>query len=135
MNGKKTSLDLSGFELPTNVQFQELISCCKVSGVVERRNGHAGTLKLLGPNGNSILFNLENHFDNLDWMAWDHYMNDDDYYEEKDTTLPKECHFWLCTNKHYSKGEISNHTEFGKELSLSDNFNDALDVRLVKRNS
>lgn len=131
--GKKSSVELSNMELPTKVQFQELISLCKVSGVVERRNGHAGTLKLLGPNGNSILFNLENHFSNLDWMAWDHYMDDDDYYEEKDTTLPKECYFWICTNNHYSKGEISNNTEFGKEISLEEDFKDVLEVRLVKQ--
>lgn len=132
LSGKKSSGKLSDMELPTSSQFQELISCCKVDSVVERRDGRAGTLKLVGPNGNFILFNIENHFSDLEWMAWNHYDGDADYLEEMDSPLPKECSFWICTHGNFSRGEISNKKEFGRCVVLNYDFNEALEVRLVK---
>lgn len=125
---------LAGLKLPSESLFQELIQNCKVGGVIERRGGHAGTLKLVGPNGNFILFNIENHFDAITMEAWD-YEHDPSSgaWDFLDHTLPKEVEFWLSDGANIWVAEISNRKQFGSCVVLDEsNLDSKLEYRLVE---
>lgn len=130
---KVSKEELSSLKLPSEDLFLELIQNCKLGGVIERRGGHAGTLKLVGPNGNFILFNIENHFDAITMEAWD-YEHDpsNGTWDFLDHTLPKEVKFWLSDGANIWIAEISNRKQFGSCVVLDEsNLDSKLEYRLV----